>query len=435
MIMSDVAIDLKSVTKSYKLYSKPSYQVMDRMGLGSMIPKSEVPRIFPAINNVSMSIKKGERVGLVGRNGAGKTTLLKLLVGHIQPTSGQVKAVGAIHAMMKSDLGFHMGFTGRQNIMSALTYNGLWGDSARDAYADIEDFTELGPYMDQPFSNYSLGMQARLLFAVASAIKPDILIVDEMLGAGDSDFMAKSAQRMEALIDAGCTLLLVSHNTQQVMQFCHRAIWMRSGQVYDDGSVRDVVNAYDVYIEREPTRRHSGLSVTDKTDQRGPIAVVNRDEFKTSMADGRLVYRWPGVEGVKINTLNFKVDGQVTGCAKTGDNATVEFDLVLEKTATFKCRYLITVWSQSGWRIARIENDVNEFSGNKDDLHNVRVDLSPLSLGAGDYSLSISIYDMADYLTTSGGASSRFDMIAHALDIVVSDSAAISPPVYLMRKK
>lgn len=431
MTMSDPAIRLENVTKIYKLYSRPGFQVMDRIGMGWAVPRSEHPRLFPAIDNVSLTIGRGERVGLVGRNGAGKTTLLKLLVGHIKPTTGTVKSVGSVHAMMKSDLGFHMGFTGRQNIMSALTYNGLWGAAARAAFEDIAEFTELGPYMDQPFSNYSLGMQARLLFAVASAVNPDILIVDEMLGAGDTYFMAKSAKRMEGLIDRGCTLLLVSHNTQQVLQFCDRAIWLRNGGVFDDGPVRDIVNAYDVYIERETTRRHTGLAATDQTDQRGQSATHNRDEFKTPLSDGRMVYRWPGQRGIKVDRIDFRVDGQSATHARSGSNAEITFDILLEDTGAYKCRYLLTVWTQDGWRVARIENHIDHFSGNAGDRHPVRVDLSPLLLGAGDYTLSFSIYDMGEYESTAYGRMSRFDVLAHCLDFTVRDDQIPAPAIYL----
>ena len=205
---------------------------------------------FSALKNVSLTIGKGEQIGVVGRNGAGKTTLLKLLTGNFAPTTGKIAINGTVQALMQTGLGFHPDFTGEENLRSALTYNGLTGAQFKEALADAIEFVELDEFLQQPFKTYSLGMRSRLQFAAATAIHPDILIVDEVLGAGDAYFSGKSAARMKHLTSGGCTLLLVSHSMQQVSQFCQRCIWLEAGEMVMDGPALSVVRAYEEYTRR-----------------------------------------------------------------------------------------------------------------------------------------------------------------------------------------
>lgn len=413
--MSDYAIHAENVEKTYSLYPPGKAHIIAKLGFTKKTKYKE----FSALKNINIDIKKGERIGLVGRNGAGKTTLLKLLLGHIKPTRGRISVNGSIHAMMKADLGFHAHFTGKENALSSLAYSGIYGEKAQELLMDIEEFTELGAYMNQPFMSYSLGMQSRLMFGVASAIKPDILIVDEMLGAGDGYFMSKSAKRMQSLIDNGCTLLLVSHNTQQIMQFCEKAIWIRAGQIYDSGSVRDIINAYDVYIEKETERRHSGLAVTDETDKRQDIKSIEKDAYKTTLEDGKKVYRWPSGKGVKLSGLSLTKNNEQTSTLITGDDAIITLNLTVEETRRFSCRYLITIWDLKGKRIARVENHYDDFEGTIGEKRKIKIDLSPLLIRQGEYTMSISIYDLIDADSTAEGRQTRMDVLAHCIDFNV----------------
>jgi len=208
-----LSIALENVSKVYRLYPSPVAQMIDVLGLDRFMPwrRASYPE-FPALDDVTLTLHKGERVGIVGRNGAGKTTLLKLITGNFRPSKGTVRVEGRVQALMQVGLGFHPEFTGRENIRSSLLYNGLSGEAFQAAVADVIDFVELGEFLDQPLKTYSLGMSGRLQFAAATAIQPEILIVDEVLGAGDAYFSAKSAERMERFAESGCTLLLVSHS-------------------------------------------------------------------------------------------------------------------------------------------------------------------------------------------------------------------------------
>lgn len=244
-------ITFEHVSKVYKLFGSRQQQVMDGIGLARFLPANKRPKFgeFHALRAVSFSIKSGERVGIIGRNGAGKTTLLRLITQNFGPTRGRVKIDGSVQALMQLGLGFHPEFTGRENIVASLNYNGLVGPAFDEALAEVIEFVELGDFLDQPVKAYSLGMQARLQFAAATAIRPNILIVDEVLGAGDAYFAAKSAHRMKKLATSGCTLLLVSHATSEILRFCQRVIWIHQGAILMDGPALDVVRVYEAYIE------------------------------------------------------------------------------------------------------------------------------------------------------------------------------------------
>jgi lipopolysaccharide transport system ATP-binding protein len=204
---------------------------------------------------IDLEVKQGERLGIIGRNGAGKSTLLKLLTGNLAPTEGQLTVNGSIQALLTAGAGFHPEFSGIENIQSSLTYQGLTSDEINQAIADISEFTELGDFLGQPFKMYSAGMQARLTFATATVLKPDILIVDEILGAGDAYFFGKSIERMKELVLSGATVLIVSHALDQIARFCERAIWVDRGRIVYSGPALETIRAYEEYIHKMEDRR------------------------------------------------------------------------------------------------------------------------------------------------------------------------------------
>lgn len=208
-----------------------------------------VPSIAPreehwVLKDVSFSIGPGEAVGIVGRNGAGKSTLLKLITGTTRPTQGEVQLHGRVAALLELGICFHPDFTGRQNALMVGQLTGLSQDQAIELMSSIEQFADIGEYFDQPVRVYSSGMQARVAFAVATASRPDILIVDETLSVGDIAFQAKCMQLMNAFLDAGTTILFVSHSLNQVRQFCSKALYISSGRVKAFGHANEVCDLY-----------------------------------------------------------------------------------------------------------------------------------------------------------------------------------------------
>ena len=196
------------------------------------------------LTGVSFSIRAGESVGIVGRNGAGKSTLLKLVTGTLQPNTGSVIRNGRIAAILELGMGFTPDLTGRQNVRHVA---GLMGFSQAQIDAlmpGVEEFAEIGKYFDQPVRTYSSGMQVRIAFAVATAVRPDVLIVDEALSVGDAYFQAKCYSRVREFQEQGTSLILVSHAVGDIVKHCDRAIFIKDGRVFADGPSREVSNLY-----------------------------------------------------------------------------------------------------------------------------------------------------------------------------------------------
>jgi ABC-type polysaccharide/polyol phosphate transport system ATPase subunit len=199
---------------------------------------------FVALADVSLRVEAGERVGVIGRNGAGKSTLFRLIARVLPPSAGRVVVVGRIAPILELGIGFHGELTGRENVMIQGTLLGFSRDQIRARMEEIVAWAELRDFIDSPIRTYSTGMAARLAFAVATDVDPDILLVDETLSVGDEKFQRKCKDRMDGLRGRGKTVMLVSHSTEQIRNFCDRAVWLHHGRVVSDGSAADVTRAY-----------------------------------------------------------------------------------------------------------------------------------------------------------------------------------------------
>jgi len=200
------------------------------------------------LRDINFHISPGEAVGIIGINGAGKSTLLKLITGTAQPTTGAVQITGRVAALLELGMGFHPDFTGRQNVFMAGQLNGLTVPEIAALMSQIEDFAEIGDYIDQPVRVYSSGMQMRLAFSVATAKRPDVLIVDEALSVGDAYFQHKSFERIRQFRKRGTTLLIVSHDRTAIQSICDRAILLDGGHLAKEGSPEEVMDYYNALI-------------------------------------------------------------------------------------------------------------------------------------------------------------------------------------------
>ncbi|ELU5587746.1 polysaccharide ABC transporter ATP-binding protein [Clostridium perfringens] len=233
-----VAIRVKDLTKKYKLYQKRSERLANAFG------KEKNIKEFYALKGVSFEISKGECVGIIGHNGAGKSTLLKLLTGVAFPTSGEIEINGRLASMLELGSGFNPELTGMENIYFNGSLNGLTKEEIDGKLKDILEFADIGNFIEQPVKNYSSGMFARLAFAVAINVDPDILIVDEILSVGDVGFQVKCMEKFNEFKKKGKTILYVSHGLGTVKKFCDRAIWLQKGEVVDDGNSVIIVERY-----------------------------------------------------------------------------------------------------------------------------------------------------------------------------------------------
>jgi ABC-2 type transport system ATP-binding protein/lipopolysaccharide transport system ATP-binding protein len=201
-------------------------------------------RAFWALKCVNLSINRGEVFGLIGQNGAGKSTLLKLVARVLRPTEGRVIVWGQVAPLLEFGAGFHPELTGRENVFLNGALLGFSRKQMEEKFDRIVDFAELWDFIDAPMRTYSSGMWARLGFAVATDVQPDILIVDEVLAVGDEAFQRKSSARMQEFRDHGATILLVSHNMDTIESMCHRAAWIHHGEVRAVGEAPDTIRAY-----------------------------------------------------------------------------------------------------------------------------------------------------------------------------------------------
>lgn len=200
---------------------------------------------FEALKDVSFTVERGEIVGLIGHNGAGKSTMLKIISRIMKPTEGSVVVRGNVVPMLELGSGFDFDMTGRENIFLNGAILGYSEEFLKSKYQEIVDFSELGPFIDTPIRNYSSGMISRLAFSIASAVNPEILIVDEILGVGDADFQIKSQNRMMEMMGGGTTVLMVSHNIKQIREMCDRVVWIEHGQVIDCGDAERLCSEYE----------------------------------------------------------------------------------------------------------------------------------------------------------------------------------------------
>jgi ABC-type polysaccharide/polyol phosphate transport system ATPase subunit len=242
MGMSSIGVDELSI--KFRIYHDHSPSLKDVVAGFFSSRKSTSYSDFWAVNQVSLQIKAGERVGIVGRNGAGKSTLLKALCRIYEPSSGSVSVTGHIAPLLEIGAGFHPEFTGRENIH----LNGAILGFTQTQLASIEDevinFAELQEFIDTPVKYYSTGMYLRLAFSIATAVQPEILILDEMFAGGDAGFVQKATARMKRAVEAASIMVLVSHDLALLESMCTRVIWMDKGKVLYDGPAKDVLAVY-----------------------------------------------------------------------------------------------------------------------------------------------------------------------------------------------
>ena len=326
-----------------------------------------------AIRDVSFDLKAGEALALIGQNGAGKSTLLKLITGTLRATEGSIAVNCRISAILELGLGFNPEFTGRQNVFQA---GGLMGFSQQEIAAflpDLEDFTELGEFFDQPLRVYSSGMHARLAFSLATAMRPEILIVDEVLSVGDSYFQHKSFDRIRQFKKAGTAILFVSHSMGDVRTLCDRVLLLDKGQVLKDGLPDEVADYYNAMIAE---KENALITVEQRRKDNGWLHTRSGDY--TAILE-------------KIALMDAKTDMPVA-TAVVGQNLILRLDVkVVEAIPALVAGVLLRdrgghiIWGTNTWHTKQQLNDMP--AGAK-----VRFDLEfPCDLGPGSYSFSVAL--------------------------------------------
>jgi lipopolysaccharide transport system ATP-binding protein len=246
---NEAVIRLEQISKCYRIFENPQdrFKQALRDRFGSLLGATRHPPLFRehwALRDIGFEVAPGEAIGILGRNGAGKSTLLQIIAGTLTPTSGQVAIRGRVTALLELGSGFNPEFTGRENVFHNAQILGLTREEAETRFDAIAAFADIGDFLDQPVKTYSSGMMMRLAFAVQTSVSPQILIVDEALSVGDMFFQAKCMARINTLVDAGVTLLYVSHDIGTVRQLCSRAVLIERGQLVADASAAHVSDLY-----------------------------------------------------------------------------------------------------------------------------------------------------------------------------------------------
>lgn len=260
------AIQVENLGKAYKVY--PSHWArLKEWVVPFSKPKHDLKWV---LRDISFTVESGEAVGIIGINGAGKSTLLKMITGTTQPTTGSVTINGRVSALLELGMGFHPEFTGRQNVYMAGQLLGLSVEEIKDLMPEIEAFAEIGDYVDQPVRVYSSGMQMRLAFSIATARRPDVLIVDEALSVGDAYFQHKSFDRIREFRKHGTTLLIVSHDKQAIQSICDRAILLNAGRLAMQGDPESVMDYYNAMLAD-----HQDQQVRQEVQGSGKVQTVS----------------------------------------------------------------------------------------------------------------------------------------------------------------
>ncbi len=327
-------------------------------------------RLHWVLQDINFTVKPGEALGIVGINGAGKSTLLKLITGTTQLTTGSVQIFGRVAALLELGMGFHPDFTGRQNAIMAGQLLGLSLEEIRALMSEIEDFADIGEYIDQPVRVYSSGMQMRLAFSVATAQRPDVLIVDEALSVGDAYFQHKSFERIRTYRKLGTTLLLVSHDKSAIQAICDRVILLNASHIAMEGEPEMVMDYYNALLASSQKQ-----TITQKRGENGKVRTVSGTGWARSHLIELLDENNNSIEVVSVGkTVTLHV--QVV--------ATIEID-------DFVFGFLIK--DRFGNSIYGTNTELKEIPikiSNIEEIYDFKISF-PVILGPGSYSISIAL--------------------------------------------
>ena len=247
MLNNENSIEVRNVSKSFKVYFDKGNELKEKM----LFWKRNRYENRVVLNDISFAVKKGEAVGLIGRNGCGKSTTLKLLTKIIYPDSGSIEMCGRVSSLLELGAGFHPDMSGRENIYTNAAIFGLTKKEIDERLEDIIEFSELQQFIDNPVRTYSSGMYMRLAFSVAINVNADILLIDEILAVGDANFQAKCFNKLREIKANGTTIIIVSHALGQIEEICDKSIWIKDGQIEQEGDPREVDIAYLDYMNQE----------------------------------------------------------------------------------------------------------------------------------------------------------------------------------------
>jgi len=368
-------LNVQNLGKSFRTYSSEWKRFASWLGM-SVTPREE----HWVLRNINFDIQPGEAVGIIGQNGSGKSTLLKMITGTLQPTEGNIQINGRIAAILELGMGFNPELTGRQNVLHAAGLMGFTAKEIQEMMPAIEEFAEIGEYFDEPIRTYSSGMQMRVAFSVVTAVRPEILIVDEALSVGDSYFQHKSFNRIREFQEQGTTLLIVSHDRNAIQNLCNRAILFERGATIKDGAPEEVFDFYNALI-------------ADK--ENNTIEVKKLEDGKVSTTSGT------GEAKIEEIAL-FNCKGEETDTIAVGEMVALHIKVkVYQAIETLVLGYGIKdrlgqiIYGTNTWHTK--QTITKPKTGNKYQF----IITFPANLGVGSYSIQTALVDNETHLTAN----------------------------------
>jgi lipopolysaccharide transport system ATP-binding protein len=365
-------LEVKNIYKSYRTYNSEIWRILSWFGI-----KHKAMQENYTLKNISFSIKEGEAIGIIGQNGAGKSTLLKIITGTLQATKGEINTNGKISAILELGMGFHPDLTGRQNAYHSAGLMGYTSKQIDAVISDIEDFAEIGEYFDYPVRTYSSGMQMRVAFAVATAYRPNILIIDEALSVGDSYFQHKSFDKIKKFKEQGTSLLFVSHDKASILALCDRAILIDKGELLKEGNPEEITDYYNALIAQK-----ENSSVKQQN--------TNSNKLQTISGTGEAT-----IEKVAL----YNQEGELIDVVGVGDLVDLKVDVKIHKDISslvlgyaIKDRLGQTMYGTNTWHTKQIINFPKE-----NDKYQFTLTF-PANLGVGTYSIVIALTNSDTHL-------------------------------------
>lgn len=369
-------IKATNVGKAYKNYANRWSRLIEWI-----IPSRKIQHNLTWIlQDINFLVAPGEAVGIIGINGAGKSTLLKLVTGTAKPSTGTITVSGRVSALLELGMGFHPDFTGRANVTMAAQLMGFTSDEIDSVMPHVEEFAEIGNYIDQPVRVYSSGMQVRLAFSIATARRPDILIVDEALSVGDIYFQHKSFDRIRNFSAQGTTLLIVSHDKSTIQSLCDRAIFLDQGRVAQEGKPEAIMDFYNAMIA-----------------ERGNITagqeVLENGKLQTTSGTGE----------VRLENIGlYNINSQKIDCVGVGDPIELRVQIkVFDCVETLVLGYVIKdrlgqdMYGTNTWHTDQIINNLQV-----GDEYQFKI-CFPANLGVGSYSIAIALHGQSTHLNSN----------------------------------
>ena len=404
------AINAQNLGKQYVLGASP-YQRLWQLLVGSSSNLSH----FNALSGVDINIAQGESIGIIGQNGAGKSTLLQLLCGTLTPSTGQLEVNGQVAALLELGAGFNQDFTGRENILFSAALYGMQALHIEKHLQEIIDFADIGEFIDQPVRTYSSGMYVRLAFAIATSVKPDILVIDEALSVGDGAFARKSFDRIMQLKQSGVTLLFCSHSLFQVESLCSRCIWLHQGQVMAQGPSAEVIAKYNDWLSQQAVAK-APIIRNDQDTASGLTAETTSDTSSGTALSPELDPSLPSFKGsagsVRFTKLKARCDdlGGTALTARSGQSLlSVDFEFMADPQLPIPNLALV-VYSADGKIVCSTGTWIDgvELTRGLDGLGRASLNFPKLPLLKGQYSLTaflmceraVHVYEAVEHFAT-----------------------------------